>query len=450
MSIDVNVTNDLVIVTETTEDIVVNVSNAAGPQGPAGQGVPVGGTAGQVLKKLSNTNYDTFWTLDGVGVPYTGATGDVNLGAFNLTATSIIKSGGTSSQFLKADGSVDSSTYQPLLTNPVTGTGATGQVAYWNGTNSQTGSNNLFWDAANARLGIGTNTPSRKLHVIGTSALFQNAGAFELDLLNTTSGNYLRATAGATDANIGTIQNIPFSFIMNGARVGQFTSTNGNLILQNGGTFTDGGQRLQVQGTSYFSDRIGFNSTATTNVTLRNELPISGSTSSFGYYTSSIIQSGVTSSASYFSIAPQTQAASFTLSRLSGFEVNALSIGAGSTVTEASAFYGNIASGTGRWNLYMAGTANNYLAGSLGIGTTSPSASAILQADSTTKGFLPPRMTNAQRTAISSPAVGLLVYQTDAAEGTYEYISSGWRIINGGGGGGVDELQVSLICQVFG
>jgi hypothetical protein len=42
------------------------------------------------------------------------------------------------------------------------------------------------------------------------------------------------------------------------------------------------------------------------------------------------------------------------------------------------------------------------------IGTIN--ASAILQADSTTKGFLPPRMTNAQMTAIVSPATGLIVY----------------------------------------
>jgi hypothetical protein len=85
------------------------------------------------------------------------------------------------------------------------------------------------------------------------------------------------------------------------------------------------------------------------------------------------------------------------------------------------------------------------------INGSSVNATAQLQVDSTTRGFLPPRMTNAQRTAISSPAVGLLVYQTDATEGTYEYISSGWRIINGGGGGGsVDELQVALISQVFG
>ncbi len=39
-------------------------------------------------------------------------------------------------------------------------------------------------------------------------------------------------------------------------------------------------------------------------------------------------------------------------------------------------------------------------------------ASAILQADSTTKGFLPPRMTTTQRNAIASPAAGLMVYDT--------------------------------------
>jgi hypothetical protein len=49
--------------------------------------------------------------------------------------------------------------------------------------------------------------------------------------------------------------------------------------------------------------------------------------------------------------------------------------------------------------------------GSLGVGS-SPVASAILQADSTTKGFLPPRGTNTQMNAISSPATGLVFYDT--------------------------------------
>ena len=44
-------------------------------------------------------------------VPYTGATSNVNLGAFNITASSLIKAGGVDTQFLKADGSVDNNNY---------------------------------------------------------------------------------------------------------------------------------------------------------------------------------------------------------------------------------------------------------------------------------------------------------------------------------------------------
>ena len=49
------------------------------------------------------------------------------------------------------------------------------------------------------------------------------------------------------------------------------------------------------------------------------------------------------------------------------------------------------------------------------IGTKSgnePDASAIIEAISTTKGFLFPRMTTTQKNAIASPATGLMVYDT--------------------------------------
>jgi hypothetical protein len=49
----------------------------------------------------------------------------------------------------------------------------------------------------------------------------------------------------------------------------------------------------------------------------------------------------------------------------------------------------------------------------IGMGTTTPAASAALDVSSTTKGLLPPRMTEAQRSAIASPDTGLLVYCTD-------------------------------------
>ena len=48
-----------------------------------------------------------------------------------------------------------------------------------------------------------------------------------------------------------------------------------------------------------------------------------------------------------------------------------------------------------------------------------PDASAILQADSTTQGFLPPRMTDAERDAITTPAAGLMIYDTSNNQMNY-------------------------------
>ena len=80
-----------------------------------------------------------------------------------------------------------------------------------------------------------------------------------------------------------------------------------------------------------------------------------------------------------------------------------------------------------------------------GIGTTTPHASAKLDVTSSDKGFLPTRMTSAQRTAISSPAAGLMVYQTDGTSGLYYYNGTAWiyiinsttnvvSVVNGGTG----------------
>jgi hypothetical protein len=86
----------------------------------------------------------------------------------SVTAASIIRSGGTSSQYLMADGSVST------LSNPVTGTGSAGQVAYWSSGSAITGESNLFWDATNDRLGIGRNNPSQRLDILGSGTVYAN------------------------------------------------------------------------------------------------------------------------------------------------------------------------------------------------------------------------------------------------------------------------------------
>lgn len=49
----------------------------------------------------------------------------------------------------------------------------------------------------------------------------------------------------------------------------------------------------------------------------------------------------------------------------------------------------------------------------VGIGTTNPHESAIVEVNSSTKGFLPPRLTQKQRETINPPAIGLLIYNLD-------------------------------------
>lgn len=69
--------------------------------------------------------------------------------------------------------------------------------------------------------------------------------------------------------------------------------------------------------------------------------------------------------------------------------------------------------------------ASNGNASGLGIGESLP-ASAKLSVASTTQGFLPPRMTTTQKNAISSPAEGLMVYDTDLHK-LYVYDGSTWQ-----------------------
>jgi len=74
----------------------------------------------------------------------------------------IIKDGGTSSQYLMADGSVSTG---PNLSGYVTGSGTATRVAFFDGTNSITSSSGLYWDNSAGRLAVGKNSADARLEV---------------------------------------------------------------------------------------------------------------------------------------------------------------------------------------------------------------------------------------------------------------------------------------------
>jgi hypothetical protein len=69
--------------------------------------------------------------------------------------------------------------------------------------------------------------------------------------------------------------------------------------------------------------------------------------------------------------------------------------------------------------------------GNVGIGTTAPAVSALLDVTSTTKGMLPPRLTTAQRDAIASPAAGLTAYNT-TTNALNVFNGTAWGAVGGG------------------
>ncbi len=69
----------------------------------------------------------------------------------------------------------------------------------------------------------------------------------------------------------------------------------------------------------------------------------------------------------------------------------------------------------------------------------SPDGSALLDVQSDSLGILIPRMTEAQRDAITNPIAGLLIYQSDGVLGFYYYNGTDWGLI-GSGAFAIDDL----------
>jgi hypothetical protein len=187
---------------------------------------------------------------------------------------------------------------------------------------------------------------------------------------------------------------------------------------------------------------VGIGGTPQADVSFIVTKTITGGATTYGIAGSGTVQTDVTTAANVFFANPKTVASAFTLANLTHFNASQGTIGAGSAVTNQFGFlatntitgatnnfgfYSDIAAGTNRYNFFANGTADNYFAGSVGIGATA-NASAILDVQSTTKGVRMPNMTTTQKNAIASPAAGLMVFDTTLAKLSV-YSGTAWQTI---------------------
>lgn len=157
---------------------------------------------------LTNPTTPIYQVLSGAGATLLSITnaGVVNVG--NLTASKLVFTDasknltstgiGTSGQFIKGDGSLDSNTYLTSSTG-VTGTGVSGQISYWSGTNTQSGNANFVYNGSSI-----LTTP----HIVSATTVTYSLGSSLNFWLNIYGNNILSNSSGLSLGHSGGTTNI--------------------------------------------------------------------------------------------------------------------------------------------------------------------------------------------------------------------------------------------------
>ncbi len=462
------------------------------------------GTNGQVL--TSNGAGNASWTTVSSGVPYTGATGAVNLGSYDLRVYGLTVGRGAGS--ISSNTAIGSSALQSNTTgNSNTSSGYNTLVYNTTGyLNTANGSGALFSNTtgySNTAIGynvLGLNTTGNSNTAIGESALYKNTTANFLTAVgtqslysnttgynNTAIGFYsLRenTTGGANTAN--------GSWTLRNNTTGTANTANGSSSLQNnttGNNNTGAGESSLYSNTTGYqntangagalrANTTGYNNTATgynalySNTTAvsnnaygsnaLNSTTTGGGNNAFGFqslYTNTIgsANTGYGQSTLYLNTTGSNNTAigysaldnntTGSNNTAVGYDAdvssnnlsNATAIGNGAIVSASNTIQ------LGNTSVTNVKTSGTITAGGLGVGVNSPNASAILEASSTTQGFLPPRMTYAQRNLISNPANGLMIFCSDCGlygEPQFYDGNNNWRKLDISLGSGSGTLNL--------
>ena len=288
-----------------------------------------------------------------------------------------------------------------IITNA---SGVSGAIQFSNGSAFASDATNFFWDNTNKRLGVGLNTPATTLDILPP---VQTATATQFDCMrvgysNSTigvvNGSALQVQVATTGSSrYSTTLRLSGSSDTSQAYLKAFSANNFGVMLNrtnsNLGLFSDNGIKL---GDTVFAGQDG---AASAMVHIKG----SGSTSAT---TSLLVQNSAGTAALTVkddlssTFGGSATAASFTVEN--GSSYNFLNTG-----TQIKHYNGNSIA----FQIANTWYARITQSGSV-FGSDTINASAALEVVSTTKGFLPPRMTTAQINAIVSPAEGLVAYNT--------------------------------------
>ena len=322
----------------------------------------------------TNKRYVTDANLTVIGNTSGTNTGDQTLSGLGGVPTSRTLTINGTTQDLSADRTFTVSTGITIGTTAIT-SGTVGRVLFEGTGNVVQESANLFWDNTNGRLGIGTSSPSYDFDLVKTSAAWvigrirnlSSAGECTMTIANDVNqlANY---SVFGSAYSVASLRNKAFL----------------SCATTNGFSF------------SIYDNSSTANFSILTTTSLTERMRVVGSTGN-------VLINTTTDAGFKLDVNGTARATSFTIGTF-----NVLDYGNGCRL--------NYASGAQKVNIYSntsGGGLTLHNSGNASIGSEATEVtSAILNVPSTTKGFLPPRMTTTQKNAIATPATGLMVYDT--------------------------------------
>lgn len=331
--------------------------------------------------------------------------------------------------------------------------GTVGRILFEGTGNVLQESANLFWDNTNSRLGIAQSTPTARIHIQGSSALSSNSS---LVVFNSTPTEIFRIRDNG-NVQIGALTDAGFKLDVNGtARVQGITTISGtfmnvpaisttgfyiqpysaNNIVLGFNTYFDNSFKAISNGYIYYINQdaanfrlfgsnasvsAGLTSTMLTHFDFNNtesKLFNGKLKSNSSTYFDFLIGNGANLNTNFIKISYGAG------SGYSHYFVSRHDASISSIQNQISLYLNNSTTATGSSAPNTGNVLNNTqsvisstffqptlfkIGGSV---TDTATSSAAVEIASTTKGFLPPRMTTTQKNAIATPAAGLVVYDT--------------------------------------